>query len=221
MEKSLKTIDSDAHTTGGLFSALAIKLASVIVYLIQDIKWITPNLITTASQIVNAMAIVALIVFRQPVAFILLLYFAFVLDNADGKLARFRKRLTKFGHLYDSTMDRLKTFIVDAAFITYYFDVFGNQKWLLFAAFCQFGFHAIYYNVRHIEGIKHKANVVKIHKVRSKYFDFSEGNKIIITYSLCLVNIYFFAFYFIFYGAGYVFGIAKNLYAMYRIENSK
>jgi len=84
--------------------------AAVVVYALRNTR-ITPNQVTFGSAIVaaGACAIFALVPgWTWLVVAALMFEFSFVLDCADGQLARLRKVASPVGHLLDFLMDELK-----------------------------------------------------------------------------------------------------------------
>jgi phosphatidylglycerophosphate synthase len=89
-------------------------VAAAVVFVLQDSR-ITPNQVTLASLGV-AMASVGLLVFVPGWAGLVLAAVVFelsyVLDCADGMLARLRQQQSTQGHLFDFLMDELKAFAI-------------------------------------------------------------------------------------------------------------
>jgi phosphatidylglycerophosphate synthase len=87
---------------------------AVVVYFLRNTR-ITPNQVTFASAVVGAAAC-AMFVFLPGwawlVAAALVFEFSFVLDCADGQLARLRKIASPVGHLLDFLMDELKAMLL-------------------------------------------------------------------------------------------------------------
>src|SRR5512133_931529 len=84
--------------------------AAVVVYALRSTP-ITPNQVTFASAIIAAGASLMFALlpgYGWLVAAALVFEFSFVLDCADGQLARLRKRASPLGHLLDFLMDELK-----------------------------------------------------------------------------------------------------------------
>ena len=88
--------------------------AAVVVYALRDTR-ITPNQVTFLSAVVCAAA-GAMLVFLPGwawlVAAIVVFEFSFVLDCADGQLARLRKLASPLGHLLDFLIDELKAMLL-------------------------------------------------------------------------------------------------------------
>ena len=88
--------------------------AAVVVYALRNTP-ITPNQITFLSAIVCAGAGAMLVLlpgWGWLVAAALVFEFSFVLDCADGQLARLRKIASPLGHLLDFLMDELKAMLL-------------------------------------------------------------------------------------------------------------
>ena len=91
--------------------------AAVVVYLLQNTR-VTPNQVTFASAVVAAGAAAMLILLPGHLWLIvaaLVFEFSFVLDCADGQLARLKKIASPLGHLLDFLMDELKAMFIYAA----------------------------------------------------------------------------------------------------------
>ncbi len=91
--------------------------AAVVVYLLRNTP-VTPNQVTFLSAVVAAVA--AAIYMLLPgylwlVVATLIFEFSFVLDCADGQLARLRKIASPAGHLLDFLMDELKAMLIFGA----------------------------------------------------------------------------------------------------------
>jgi phosphatidylglycerophosphate synthase len=87
---------------------------AVVVYFLRNTR-ITPNQITFMSAFVaaGACAMFALLPdYMWLVAAALVFEFSFVLDCADGQLARLRKVASPIGHLLDFLMDELKAMLL-------------------------------------------------------------------------------------------------------------
>lgn len=91
--------------------------AALVVYLAQRTR-ITPNQITFLSVVVASAACglwIAVPGYAALVAGALIFELSFVLDCADGQLARLRKQASPIGHLLDFLMDELKAMLVLAS----------------------------------------------------------------------------------------------------------
>jgi phosphatidylglycerophosphate synthase len=88
--------------------------AAVVVYLLRNTR-ITPNQITFGSAIVAAIACALFVAWPTWLGLIVaagVFEFSFVLDCADGQLARHRKIASPIGHLLDFLMDELKAMLL-------------------------------------------------------------------------------------------------------------
>jgi phosphatidylglycerophosphate synthase len=111
--------------------------AAVVVYFLRDTP-ITPNQVTFASAIICVGAgamIAALPGYLWLVAFAALFELSFVLDCADGQLARHRKLASPLGHLLDFLMDELKAmFLLGCVTVRLWRE--GGDPWLLVIGLC-------------------------------------------------------------------------------------
>lgn len=90
--------------------------AAVVVYLLRNTR-ITPNQITFMSAVVAAGACALFATWLSWTGLIVaaaIFEFSFVLDCADGQLARHRKIASPIGHLLDFLMDELKAMLLFA-----------------------------------------------------------------------------------------------------------
>lgn len=110
------------------------------VYLIRK-TGITPNQVTLMSF---ALLLVAAVCFAHGTRAAILLGLAFhqasfVLDCADGQLARYKKLFTPFGAWLDQTTDRVKEFLIvfslASGYARWHFDLDGVWKLALIALF--------------------------------------------------------------------------------------
>jgi phosphatidylglycerophosphate synthase len=88
--------------------------AAVVVYLLRNTR-ITPNQITFLSALIAAVACALFIAWPTWTGLIVaaaIFEFSFVLDCADGQLARHRKIASPIGHLLDFLMDELKAMLL-------------------------------------------------------------------------------------------------------------
>lgn len=108
--------------------------AAVVVWFLAKTP-ITPNQVTFLSAVVaaGAAAMFALLPgYTWLLAAALVFEFSFVLDCADGQLARLRKIASPLGHLLDFLMDELKAmFIYGAIAIRLWQDTGGDERLLL------------------------------------------------------------------------------------------
>jgi phosphatidylglycerophosphate synthase len=88
--------------------------AAVVVYALRNTR-ITPNQITFLSALIAAAACALFIAWPSWTGLIVaagVFEFSFVLDCADGQLARHRKIASPIGHLLDFLMDELKAMLL-------------------------------------------------------------------------------------------------------------
>ena len=88
--------------------------AAVVVYALRGTR-ITPNQVTFLSAVLAAGAgaiLAGLLGWMWLVVAALVFEFSFVLDCADGQLARLRKTASPLGHLLDFLMDELKAMLI-------------------------------------------------------------------------------------------------------------
>jgi phosphatidylglycerophosphate synthase len=88
--------------------------AAVVVYALRGTR-ITPNQVTFLSAVFAAGAgaiLAGLLGWTWLVVAALVFEFSFVLDCADGQLARLRKTASPLGHLLDFLMDELKAMLI-------------------------------------------------------------------------------------------------------------
>lgn len=107
--------------------------AAIVVYLAQRTP-ITPNQITFLSVVVAAAACalwIAVPGYAALVAGALIFELSFVLDCADGQLARLRKQASPVGHLLDFLMDELKAMLVLASVAVRLWLETGDERLLL------------------------------------------------------------------------------------------
>ncbi len=107
--------------------------AAVIVYLLRNTR-ITPNQITFGSALVAVVAC-AMFVFLPSwgalVAAAAVFEFSFVLDCADGQLARHRKIASPIGHLLDFLMDELKAMLLFGCIAVRLWRETGDERLLI------------------------------------------------------------------------------------------
>lgn len=88
--------------------------AAALVYALRNTR-VTPNQLTFASLAVCALS-GAMLLWRQGHAWVLaavvVFEISFILDCADGQLARLRQRTSVLGHLLDFLMDEIKAMLV-------------------------------------------------------------------------------------------------------------
>lgn len=88
--------------------------AAVIVYALRNTR-VTPNQVTFLSLVVAAIAGAMLVFwpgYAGLVTAIIVFELSFILDCADGQLARARGQTSRLGHLLDFLMDEIKAFLI-------------------------------------------------------------------------------------------------------------
>ena len=112
-------------------------IAAVLVNAIAGTR-ITPNQITLAAVFVALLSVVMLLSIPGHVGLILAVVvfeLSYVLDCADGMLARWRGTASPVGHLLDFLMDELKAFCLLAAVAVRLFQEHGDTRFLLLGLF--------------------------------------------------------------------------------------
>jgi hypothetical protein len=107
--------------------------AAVVVYVLRGTP-ITPNQVTFLSAFVAAGACALLIACLGWIPLVIaaaLFEFSFVLDCADGMLARLRKLASPLGHLLDFLMDELKAMLLYGAVAVRMWRETGDARMLL------------------------------------------------------------------------------------------
>ncbi len=107
--------------------------AAVVVYALRDTR-VTPNQVTFASAIIAAGACAMFVLlpgWMWLVAAAAVFEFSFVLDCADGQLARLRKHASPLGHLLDFLMDELKAMLLFGAVAARMWQETGDARVLL------------------------------------------------------------------------------------------
>jgi len=94
------------------------RIAAVFVIIINPTP-ITPNIVTVVSFAVNMVANYQLLNNQLGMA-ALLYFFTYVLDCADGQLARLRDVVSNFGTFFDPVLDGLKDLITFLVLIAYF-----------------------------------------------------------------------------------------------------
>jgi CDP-diacylglycerol--glycerol-3-phosphate 3-phosphatidyltransferase len=93
---------------------------------------ITPNAVTVLGVMITAGA--AVVLFRGHVRWGgILILLGGLCDTVDGGLARYPDKVTRFGALFDSTVDRYAEFIMFFGIAAYFFR--NHDKWSLIAVF--------------------------------------------------------------------------------------
>jgi len=112
-------------------------IAAVLVDALQDTR-ITPNQITLSAVFVALGSVSMLLLWPGHLGLILAVVvfeLSYVLDCADGMLARLRGTASPVGHLLDFLMDELKAFCLLAAVSVRLFQEHGDTRFLLLGLF--------------------------------------------------------------------------------------
>src|SRR5450755_5016600 len=112
-------------------------IAAVLVSAIQGTR-ITPNQITISAVFVALGSVALLLAVPGHLGLILavgVFELSYVLDCADGMLARWRGTASPVGHLLDFLMDELKAFLLLAAVAVRLFREHGDVRFLLVGLF--------------------------------------------------------------------------------------
>lgn len=88
-------------------------LAILLNWVVVDIKWITPNLITSISFVVSLLASGLILAGTQStyVCAALLINASLVLDCMDGQMAKYRGVSSRFGSYFDKVTDQIKIYL--------------------------------------------------------------------------------------------------------------
>jgi phosphatidylglycerophosphate synthase len=162
-----------------------------------------------------------------------LLQVSYILDNADGQLARYRKSFSRFGHWLDSTCDRICELFIIAS-LTYRFSQVNNKA--LF-----FGFYALFL-IYYYHGAEEKALPLleaeekkeveakegplmsKITRLRHKlrWIPFNVGEQYFLFFLFLLLNrIDLFFYFFVSYGTIVTMAFPLYKYYHYRLSLRK
>jgi len=115
-------------------------VAAVVVHALADTR-VTPNQITLASLVVAACAAALLVLLPAGstvalVVAVLVFESSYVLDCADGMLARLRNQQSTAGHLFDFLMDEIKAFaILGASSVRLWLEHGRDERYLLLGIF--------------------------------------------------------------------------------------
>lgn len=118
-------------------------LAILVNYLVVDVKWITPNLITLFSFIIAVIS-AAFIVIGGATNFIIsavLIHISHILDCMDGQMARYRKTSSPSGSFFDKLTDQLQITIWFGA-VAYAAYAQSGKVLPVFLAFTGVAFHS-------------------------------------------------------------------------------
>ena len=117
-EKFIKLWETKNQNDEWWSSFVTSPLAILLNWFVVDIRWITPNLLTSISFLVALLASAlilasALVLTETRQAFIgaaLLIHASLVLDCMDGQMAKYRGVSSRFGSYFDKVTDQIKIF---------------------------------------------------------------------------------------------------------------
>jgi len=105
-------------------------VANIFLVFVADVKWITPNCVTTASLFLCIIACGFIANGKNLFLIIgaILVQFVFILDCLDGQLARYRSASSNFGAWYDRVTDRIKDFLIYFSIASGHFKIYADWK---------------------------------------------------------------------------------------------
>ncbi len=111
-------------------------IASLIVRMVFNTR-VSPNFLTYSSFIISlpGIILIALGGYRNVVIGAFLILISFIVDAADGMLARSRGSGTEYGKYLDLFLDRVSDFLIFSSVTLYKFGITGNKDWLIFGLF--------------------------------------------------------------------------------------
>lgn len=105
-------------------------IANIFLCFICDVKWLTPNWVTTSSLFTCIIAS-AFISTGLPIFLVfgaMLVQLVFILDCLDGQLARYREQSSNFGAWYDRVTDRVKDFLIYFSIAIGHYRIYEDWK---------------------------------------------------------------------------------------------
>ncbi len=100
------------------YARLVMRPLSILVMLVvADWRWLTPNLVTTLANITKLAGAVLIVIdhHEHVIAAAMLLQLGLLLDHLDGTIARYRRCGTTFGAFYDKVSDAVTWLAICAA----------------------------------------------------------------------------------------------------------
>ena len=147
-------------------------LAILFNYVVVDIRWLTPNLITVAS-FVSAIAAAGFVIVGGATNFVvaaLLIHLSHVFDCMDGQMARYRQTMTAAGSYYDRATDQIQVAMWFGAVAYASYDQSGRVL-PVFLAFAGVSFYSLRgytkYVEIHVEMSRDKNHLERIANARS------------------------------------------------------
>ena len=138
------------------YSRLVMRPLSVLIMLIvADWKWLTPNLVTTIANVFKLVGAALIILDHREYALsaVIILQLGVLFDHVDGTLARYRRTGSTFGAFYDKVSDAVTWLVISGALgwaayletksiwmpvgaltAAYFLLVMGYMKWIVAAA---------------------------------------------------------------------------------------
>jgi phosphatidylglycerophosphate synthase len=128
-------LDSAVKATDGFFTTFFVSPYSKYIARLAARLGLTPNLVTTISVLIGAVAAAAFATGERwgMIAGAVLVHLAFVTDCVDGQLARYTRTFSKLGAWLDSVFDRTKEYVVFAG-LALGATQMGDDVWVLAAA---------------------------------------------------------------------------------------
>lgn len=126
-------------------------LAVLANWLVVDLKWLSPNLITLLSLLVAALSSVLIVLGGQTNFYIAaaLINLSHVLDCMDGQMAKYRGTSSRFGNYFDKVTDQIQIFIWFGA-ISYASYVQTQDVTPIFLAFIGVAFYSLRVYVKYV-----------------------------------------------------------------------
>jgi phosphatidylglycerophosphate synthase len=100
------------------YARLVMRPLSILVMLVvADWKWLTPNLVTTLANVAKIAGAVLIVIdhHEHVIAAAILLQVGLLLDHLDGTIARYRRCGTTFGAFYDKVSDAVTWLAITGA----------------------------------------------------------------------------------------------------------
>jgi len=133
IKEVLRQIKLGQKKPDGLFGSFMTRPVShFVAYIFYRIHF-SPNMVTFISFLLCLASCIALLLFKKSSILLILTAMIWwsgaILDAADGDLARYAKKESKFGGWFDSYLDRLKEFIIFGVLGFLAFKGYGLSSW--------------------------------------------------------------------------------------------
>ncbi|RLA60913.1 MAG: CDP-alcohol phosphatidyltransferase family protein [Epsilonproteobacteria bacterium] len=179
-------------------SFITAPLAILLNYLVVDLKFLTPNILTILSFAVSCFAAILILIGTYPAVIMaaIFIHLGHIFDCMDGQMARYRGLSSTFGSYFDKVTDQIKVFILWGAFAYTAYQQTQNIL-VIFLAFIGVSFYylrgyvkyvALYLNTSKVTseqsqkiatpagpGSGMAINLKWLLKEQPKFFDFDEG----------------------------------------------